>query len=408
MSFLGVTRSLTAGTNPTETQLDTMRTDLLSYFNGTNLDENNVAAGGMLFTKLSKALDNASLKFTSSHALIKFVSATPTFLIENTLGDIAFTNYLASEVESLRLTSDGYAVIGTGGLLRLGTGQGSNAVDTTWILARYRKPRLEYTDDNVITSENNTGTASQTVLLLRDRLCTMVDRTMSLSATANGYDVADTGAAVSGIRDGLARANNTWYFIYGVQVQYGDDNDGSKCIMVADTTSPVQANCATLDSRFGTGKWVYLGLIRNGYNDGSYPNIIVAFQYDEFGLLRFTSTTESGKGNGLLLASANSSSADLTYTLTFGTGASDIPVTCTRGIFTGYRSSYQFFMNYTVVATSEVHARMTSLEYSGTSTGGHVLHMEVPLINGYKTVLVIGSNLTNQRIMLAGVIDHYV
>jgi hypothetical protein len=65
-------------------------------------------------------------------------------------------------------------------------------------------------------------------------------------------------------------------------------------------------------------------------------------------------------------------------------------------------------MDYKVVATSEVHARMTSLEYSGTSTGGHILHMDVPLVSGYKVNLVIGTNSTNQRIMIAGLVDHYV
>lgn len=409
MSFLSVTRSLTSGTNPTETQLDTMRTDLLNYFNGTVMDENNIATGGMLFTTLSKALDNASMKWTSSHALIKYISATSLLQIENTLGNIVFSNYNSSETDTLTFSSStGNLTLASGGLLKAGQGQGSLSADVTWLLARYRKPRLEYTDANTVTSENNTGTASETILVLRDRLTTMVDRTMSLASTANGYDAADSGAAVSGIRDGLARANNTWYYVYGVLVQYGTDNDGSKSIMVADTTSPVQANCSTLDSRFGAGKWVYLGVIRNGYNDGINPNIIVAFIYDEYGTMRFTSTTEDGKGNGLLLASANSSSSSLEYTLTFGTGASDLPVTATRVTFTGYRSTYQFFLRYIVVATSEVHAVSSSLDYGGTATGGAVIQLDVPPISGYKVTLYIASNSTNQRIMLAGVTDHYV
>jgi hypothetical protein len=415
MSTLSITRSLVSFTNPTETQFDTIRTGLLNFFNTTSLDDTNISSGGMVYTKLTKALDNATLKWTSSHMTVGYVSATPTFKFTNSQGDLVFRNTISSsEAESLRFADSGTTTIGSGGLLKIGQGVGSQVVDTAWLLAKYRKPRLEYVSADVIQVGNNTGTADESVIIMRDRLCKFVDNTMSLAVTANGYESDDTGAAVSGLEIGLTRTANRWYYIYAVQVQYGDDNDGTKAILVASETSPLQANAATLDTEYGSGKWVYMGLIRNGYNDGVNTDIIIPFQYDGYGQLWFTTTSETGKGQGLRLATATGSSADLTYTIAFGNGQAQIPATCTRAVFVAYRSGYSGKMAYESGVTGEYNLIQSAYDDEGetsdhnTSSNEYCMNMEVPLVSGHIVRIEVGTDSTNQRIMLASVVDHYV
>lgn len=397
-------------TNPTEAQFDSMRTSLLNYFNAASMTEANLALGASVYTTLSKALDNAKLAFTANIAFINYVSGSTTFELENTAGSFVFYNKASTTlVESLRLASTGTLTIGDGGLFSINQAVGSIAVTTQWLLARYRKPRLEYTSANIISVGDNGPNASETLLLLRDRLTTVVDRTMDITATANGYDVAHVGAAVSGIRSGLARAANTWYFIYGVEVQYGSDNNGAKSILVADTTTPVQANCGTLDTRYGAGKWVYLGVIRNGYNDGVSTNIIVPFTYDSYGGFCFTTAAEDGLGYGLTLATATANSADLTWDVAFGTTNAVLPVTCGRGVITGYRSKDGFQVDYVNIASGEIQAQGTCCaDTDTTTTVVAAVFLEVPFVTGYRVVVRVGTNASNNRIKLVSMVDHYV
>jgi len=409
MSTLNITRSLVSATNPTEDQFDTIRDELLAYFNGTELEATNIADGGMLYTSLTLAADDDPLLWEDSDSRLEYVSATNNFLIRCNTGEIVFQNKIGTtSAESLRMETTGALTIGAGGIPKIGQGNSSTAMDLVHALARYRKPRLEYTDDDIITIENNTGTSGQTVLFQRDQVTAVVDRTLSLAVEANGYAGAHTGAAVSGRKVALARATNTWYYIYGVQVQGGDDIGGNS-IMVADTTSPVQANCAGLDTAYGAGKWVYLGIIRNGYNDGTNTNIIVPFQYDEYGELRFTKTTsQASDGMGIVLASATAST-DLDYAMAFGTGAAEIPVVALRGTLMGYRSGYGFEMYYIDDSTAEVHALNTNYQHtSGESQLTATAVLDIPFMNSYTIRLKIGSTSTTNKIRLAALVDHYV
>jgi hypothetical protein len=179
--------------------------------------------------------------------------------------------------------------------------------------------------------------------------------------------------------------------------------------MVADTTSPVQANVDTLNTAYGSAKWVYLGIIRNGYNDGVSTNVVVPFVYDGYGNLRFTTTTETGKGYGIRFLSASSSS-NQTYTLTFGTGATDLPVVATRGTFVGYRPDC-FTLDYVSVASGEIQAQGTCCEShdsDASSPPTAAILLEVPFINGYKIILRVGSGVKENKIYLSGLVDHYV
>jgi hypothetical protein len=410
MSTLNMPRSLTDLTNPTEAQLDTMRTALLNFFNTTKMTEANLAAGGLDWSLLGGTLGNdVPLAFTSNHYITQYNTSTGVFELTNTQGDIGWNHKLTSTTSEdfLRLRNQDGLLISEG-LVSCNTTVGRNDVDINWLMARYRKPRLLYTDDNIVTLEANGTSATDSMLLFHDRLATCSDRTLNLNDDANGETVADVGASLSGRRAGLARANNTWYYIYAVIVQYGADNDGTKFILCADTTSPLAANIATLNTRYGTNKWVYMGLVRNGYNTTGGGAKIVFFIQNE-NRTQFTTSWVSGEPAGVMLATADASAVNLDYTLAFGTGAAQIPDVCTRAVFGGYRSTHGFEFCYTDTGSGEEQARVTTLYHvDSLSTMVGALYLDVPLISGYKCSVHVATAVNNQRITCVAVVDGYV
>lgn len=409
MGTLAVTRSLVSNTNPTEAQWDTMRSELLAFFNAASMNQDNIAAGGMLYTSLANPINDQVIKWTSSHAVITYVSADPKFKIQNTQGDVLFAHRTGSTVTeflSVRLSDGAIEVFGE---LEINTSVGLQTVQLMWLLSRYRKPKLVYQDNDIFTIESNSTTDNETLVMMRDRLCKIIDRTCSLAVDANGETSGDTGAAVSGRAAAIARTADRWYYIYAVRVQYGDDANGSNAILVAHTTSPEVANIATLNTAFGTGEWVYMGLIRNGWNIVASDNIIVPFINDENGYMRFTQTLTTNEPIGVQLASDNDTD-NLEYDLTFGNAADNtIPAVATRVIFGGWRESHGFELHYRAIASLENHMIVTGTHHiESLSTLSPVVYMEVPALTGYRVVVVIGNVQTNKRITLAGLVDHYV
>ena len=408
MSTITVPRALTPNTNPTEGQFDSMRTYLLNFFNSGNLDETNIANGSMAYSTLSGLVDDAPLKFTSSHGVLVYDNTNDYFKIQNTQGDIVFGVVSGTSVTTEQLvlrSSDGCLEVGD--TLDFNQSVGNQDVDLLWMLSKYRKPRLEYTSGDIVTAETNYP--SKSIIAMRDRICEIYDTTMSLAVTANGYVSNDTGTAVSGLADGLTRTANRWYYVYAVQVSYGTQNSGAYAILVAYDTSPETVNISTLDTHFGAGKWVYVGCIRNGYNDGTNTNVIVPFIMDEGGYVRFTNATVAGEGLGVTMASTTSST-NLEYTIVIANNAAaTLPGVATRVIFGGHRGAYGFEMHYRNVDTDENNMIRSGCHHTdGISSMTANLYMEVPLLEDYKIVIVVGDSSQNQRIVVAGFLDHYV
>lgn len=407
MSLLAVSRSLSSNTNPTESQFDSMRTSLLNYFNAASLNEDNIVDGGMTYASLSAPGDSEDITWDQDFASMHYDEVADKFKIANTEGDILIAHKVdestLSEFWSIR-ESDG--ALEVWGILQFNTSLGSQYVDLMWLLARYRKPRLRYVDDNIFDIEPNAADGN-TYIMGRDRLWKVFDTTCSLAVDANGETAADAGTAVSGRAAGEARTDNTWRYVYAVEVQYGTQADGIQCILVAYSVSPESANLATINTKFGTGKWVYVGLIRNGWNIASNGAKIVPFINDECGYMRFTQTLTTNEPMGIQLATADSTSS-LTYAVDISSDADGIPAVCTRVIFGGYREAYGFELQYSADATSELHMITTGCEHvTDLSTLTPVLYMEVPLLAGYTVYVRIGNVQTQQRITLAGVYDHY-
>jgi hypothetical protein len=147
---------LTNGNSPTEAQLDTVRLTLLDFFNDVSLGSDNLANGSVSFATLDRAIpDDVSLKWTSSHANMQYISSLDDFSISNTQGSLVWGTISGTTVTDyfkLR-SSDGSIVVE--GIPRFNTDLGVQDVDLLWLLSRYRKPRLVYTDSNIITVEDN-------------------------------------------------------------------------------------------------------------------------------------------------------------------------------------------------------------------------------------------------------------
>jgi hypothetical protein len=406
MSTLSVPRSLTDNTNPTEAQFDTMRTYLLNFFNSGNLDQDNVATGAMAWSSLSAVGDDSTLKFTSSHGTMAYISASDYFKVQNTQGDMVWGNRTGSTLTDYMELDSTTGDLTLKGQLYFNTSIGSQGVNLLYLLSRYRKPRLTYTSNDIVTAESNFSTS--TYIMGRDRLWELYDTSMSLAVDANGYGASHTGTAVSGLLVADTRTANRWYYIYAVEVQYGTQNSGAYCILVATELSPETTNITTHNTNFGTGKWVYMGVIRNGYNDGTNTNIIVKFVQGSDGFFRFTEGTVNAEGIGMTLASTTGAT-NLEYEIVIGnSAAATIPPVATRCVFSGHRENNGFEFHYRAIATDENHMIASGCYHKVSLTMSACMQMEVPLLDDYKLVIVIGDTSTDQRITLVGFLDHYV
>jgi hypothetical protein len=122
----------------------------------------------------------------------------------------------------------------------------------------------------------------------------------------------------------------------------------------------------------------------------------------------FKYTTVSEEGRGLTLASTTSTT-NLEYEIVIGnSAAATIPGVASRCIFGGHREADGFELHYRNIDTDENHAITGGCHHNGTlSTLAPCVYIEVPLLEDYKLVCVIGNVETDQRIVLAGFMDHY-
>lgn len=183
----------------------------------------------------------------------------------------------------------------------------------------YRRPVLKFISVTQVDVENNTDTNNQTQIIFPDMSIRSVTEDTSSTNKYRRFDITATasftsGTEDSGLRSGLSEAANTWYAIYAVKSQISSLN----FVLVGDTTLPLQANYSTLNSRYGTDSWVYLGIIRNGDNASATTDILNFIQSGAYTRFKNTSGTIVGSKFG-------SGAVPQTYTLSNGTGTTDIP-----------------------------------------------------------------------------------
>lgn len=218
----------------------------------------------------------------------------------------------------------------------------------------YKRPGLTYNSATTVDVELNTGTANTTMILFPDGTSRTVTENTGSTTKYRRFDITaaaefTSGTEDSGIRSGISEANNTWYAIYAVKSLINSAN----FVLAGDTTMPIIANVATLNSRYGTSGWVYLGMIRNGDNGGATGDILAFTQSGARTELRNSQTSMQAAGNagpGIIFA-GNASATSLTYTYAAGTGTTDIPNQIAFARYLCNRSSPATVRQFTVASS---------------------------------------------------------
>ena len=186
-------------------------------------------------------------------------------------------------------------------------------------LVRFRRPSLVYSSSTEVTIESGlyTGTSTDYTMLFPDgSLRTVTSATYAKFNITRSADFSGSGLQ-SGLRSGLSEVTDTWYAIYAVKC-----DDGTSFVLVGDTTFP--SSVSTLDTRYGSNGWVYIGMIRNGDNSSITGNIISFSHSGETTIFnKNTTTTERARLAGLRLATTTGDT--LSWTYSSGSTGSSIP-----------------------------------------------------------------------------------
>lgn len=195
-----------------------------------------------------------------------------------------------------------------------------------------RRPRLIWVSVTQVDIENNTATANETSLPFPDGETISVTEDTSSTNKYRRFDITSTasftsGTEDSGLRSGIAEAANTWYAIYAVKSQI----DSTKFILAGDTTFPTAANVSTLNSRYGTNSWIFIGYIRNGSGVTSHSDILNFVQCGEkFNFLNTIAAADTSVNvvalRGLILANT-AGATSLGWTYSAGSGTTQVPDT---------------------------------------------------------------------------------
>lgn len=253
----------------------------------------------------------------------------------------------------------------------------------------YRRPVLQYSSGTVVNLETgNLGTSGQASIVFPDGK--LISDSTSGHINCNLAQVASTGASPqSGLRTGTVSVN-TWYAIYAVKA-----NSGTAFVTIADTVLPLQANFATLNSNFGSSSWVYLGLVRNGDNNGITTGIL---KFNQVGAMTIFYNAAGGivfGTVGTLLASA-SAAAGVTYTYAAGTGTAQIPNNISLGCY-----MFDTNLSSTVIDWTAGSARMGLLTVPASNKTG----LSFWAVTGQNVSLTPAANTGNTGLYLAGFVD---
>lgn len=413
MSTLTITKSYAALAILTEAQLDNFRSGLLTLFNTNKFDAANFS-GSMALTSAKFAnyelttTDNSFLVFgtdddgkvgldssknlefntTTASCTLTFKAVSKSFVFKTTQVDVPNDVFPAA---------------------------GGSTYSYLYLLSRYRKPVIEYQGSATISIENNTGTSNESLVVFPKYVIAVSEaltgtpkyRQATLSNTANGYASGHTGAAQGGVRVGLSWSNNTWYAIYAARVRYGT-NAGNNFILVADDTLPTQTNESTLDSRYGAGQWVYLGLVRNGYGSTGSASSIIPFKYTNKGWCYFTSNDSGATHSGLTLAQGTTNVDDTPlHTVADGMGTAQIP--CDAITMGSFSLSRDYISDWYARDSSDVTIWKGGMRgtYDTSKEHGHLV--QLPVYAGIDFCQTRkGTGAVDKRVGLAAFCDRFV
>lgn len=191
--------------------------------------------------------------------------------------------------------------------------------------ASYRRPRLTWQSSTAIDVENNTGTQFETCITFPDgeRRCVTEDTgsTTKYRRSLTGSVCAFSNGSEQGGVDAAAITNNTWYYTYAIKSQVS----GSNFVVCMSTNVPTRSAYSTLNTKWTTNGWTYLGLVRYG---DSGPNASGLLSFKQVNALStFTNIISSNTtgGAGVLLKACITAACDYDYTS--GTSGTAIPET---------------------------------------------------------------------------------
>lgn len=189
----------------------------------------------------------------------------------------------------------------------------------------YRRPNLKWVSVTQVDVEANTGTSNTTKIQFPDGNLRTVTEDTSATHKYRRFDITagaefTSGTEDSGLRSGLSEASNTFYCIYAVKSLINSAN----FVLAGDTTTPTTANFATLNSRYGTDSWVYLGGIKNGDSAAAASSILDFVQNGPLMVFKNTSAGTVRNMTGMLCVTTASAN-NVTYTYASGTGSQQIP-----------------------------------------------------------------------------------
>jgi hypothetical protein len=196
----------------------------------------------------------------------------------------------------------------------------------------YRRPNLKWQSVVLVDVENNTSTANQTCIIFPDSERRCVTEDVASQNRYRRFDITaaasfTTGTMDSGLRSGISEANNTRYAIYAVKCTAAAET--ANFVLAGDTTFPTQGNAATLNSRYGTSGYVFLGYVWNGNGLSGNGDIVSFVQAGPTMTFTNTATGNIGDGAGVLVA-GTAAAATLTFTYAAGSSSVQIPDTITH------------------------------------------------------------------------------
>ncbi len=330
MSTLTITKAYSTGAAFMESHMDNFRTGLLTLFNTNKFDAANFDGSSISSTKF---LGNTLIESNGNY--IEFGALPDAWFGPDVSGNLVFDTDTATTViefwadDEVMIITDTEITIPTDIAIKAG-GSGATVLEA---LSIYRKPVLVWESATSISTQNNSANSNSTVIYFPtfvanvDEVTPSKFRKADITNEARGYQTSSSGTARGGRRTGLSLSTNTWYTVYAAKVRSGDDYDSliAKFVLVFDTTLPTEANESTLDSRYGEGAWVYLGLIRYGFGDTGSSSSIPKFKQSNKGWTYFYEKSSSGYGGVNLIYSTSSSSNDPLLTLSQGISGADIP-----------------------------------------------------------------------------------
>lgn len=262
-----------------------------------------------------------------------------------------------------------------------------------------RRPRLTFGSiTTIIVEAGLDGTSGHIPILFPDgtlRTETTSTRT-TFDITRNAVLV--TSGAQSGLTGATSEATNTWYALYAVKVT----DSSTLWVTVGTTVLPLLANFSTLNTAYGTNGWIYLGMVRNGDASGASGDLLTFSMSGQMTMFKNACTGTVVNHPGTRLATANATG--VTYTVTNGTGTTDIPN------HFGFVCLYWAHNNADSIAVRDAgSARAYAFLSTGTGgrtggnlwipasdglavSGGNAVDNDIALIGFMDTVLGIGSN----------------